>query len=140
MGKYDDIINLPHYQSKTRAHMPMRDRAAQFAPFAALTGYGDEINEAGRLTDSRIELAEGEKQAIDKCLQAIERNITDSPEVTITYFAKDELKSGGSYQTVTGRVRSVDSIAQRITLRSGDRIEFENIYTIEFPAETEFEE
>ena len=104
MGKYDDIINLPHHVSATRPRMSMIDRAAQFSPFAALTGYDAAIKETGRLTDRRIELTEDSRAAMDRKQQLLVENLADHPEVSVTYFVPDERKAGGAYITVTGRV------------------------------------
>ena len=98
--RYDDIINLPHHQSATRPHMSNYDRAAQFAPFAALTGYDDAVKETARLTDRRIELDEGEKAAIDQRLLLVQERLPEPTEVTITYFVSDKRKAGGAYVSV----------------------------------------
>ena len=95
MSKYDDIINLPHHQSKVRPHMSVSDRAAQFAPFAALTGYGDAIRETERLTDRKIELSESQIAELDLRLGELLARIDEKPKVTITYFIADERKAGG---------------------------------------------
>ena len=92
-NRYDEIINLPHHISKTRPQMPMSDRAAQFAPFAALTGYDSAIMETGRLTDERIELDEDALTALDMKYQLLMDAFEDAPEVTITYFQPDERKA-----------------------------------------------
>ena len=95
-NRYDEIINLPHHVSKTRPQMPMSDRAAQFAPFAALTGYDSAIKETGRLTDEKIELDEEALTALDMKYQLLMDTFDDAPEVTITYFQPDERKAGGN--------------------------------------------
>ena len=97
MNQYEDIINLPHHVSPTRPQMPMSDRAAQFAPFAALTGYDAAIKETGRLTDEKIELDEEALTALDMKYQFLMDALDDAPEVTITYFQPDERKAGGKY-------------------------------------------
>ena len=96
-NRYDEIINLPHHVSKTRPQMPMSDRAAQFTPFAALTGYDAAIKETGRLTDERIELDEEALTALDRKYQLLMDTLDDAPEVTIIYFQPDERKAGGQY-------------------------------------------
>ena len=106
--RYDEIINLPHHVSKTRPQMPMSDRAAQFAPFAALTGYDSAIKETGRLTDEKIELDEEALTALDMKYQLLMDVFDDAPEVTITYFQPDERKAGGKYVSATGAVKKVD--------------------------------
>ena len=101
-GKYDDIIELPHPTSQNHPRMSLYDRAAQFSPFAALTGHHAAIAETGRLTDRRIELDESEIARVDAELQHLQELLPGRPTVSITYFAPDERKNGGSYQTVTG--------------------------------------
>ena len=91
-GAYDDIIHLPHHVSQTRPRMSAADRAAQFSPFAALTGYGAAVTEAGRLTDQRIELTESEKETLNERLLLLREQLAEPPEVTITYFQPDEKK------------------------------------------------
>src|SRR5574344_2002509 len=103
-NNYEDIINLPHHQSVTRAHMSNYDRAAQFAPFAALTGYDDAVKETARLTDKKVELDEYSKDALNERLNMIQDAIDEQPEVSITYFLLDKKKSGGAYVTATDRV------------------------------------
>ena len=116
MKGYEDIINLPHHISPTRQQMPMSDRAAQFSPFAALTGYDAAIKETGRLTDERIELDEEALTALDMKYQLLIDAFDDAPEVTITYFQPDERKAGGKYITATGAVKKVDDFERRITI------------------------
>ena len=94
--QYDDIINLPHHVSKTRPQMSMVDRAAQFSPFAALTGYDAAIKETGRLTDEKVNLSEEEKEALDRKQQILMEWLGDHPALTITFFVPDEKKSGGA--------------------------------------------
>ena len=101
-NRYDEIINLPHHVSKTRPQMPMSDRAAQFAPFAALTGYDSAIKETGRLTDEKIELDEEALTALDMKYQLLMDAFDDAPEVTITFFQPDERKAGGKYASQVG--------------------------------------
>ena len=94
--QYDDIIHLPHHVSKTRPQMSMLDRAAQFSPFAALTGYEDAIQETGRLTDERMELSDEDRELLDRKWHYLQEIISDRPEITVTYFVPDEKKAGGS--------------------------------------------
>ena len=101
-NRYNEIINLPHHVSKTRPQMPMSDRAAQFAPFAALTGYDSAIKETGRLTDEKIELDEEALTALDMKYQLLMDVFDDAPEVTITFFQPDERKAGGKYASQVG--------------------------------------
>ena len=99
---YKDIINLPHHVSSKRPQMPMLDRAAQFSPFPALTGYDDAIHETGRLTDEKIDLSEEEKEALDRKQQILMERLGDHPALTVTYFVPDAKKSGGAYVTKSG--------------------------------------
>ena len=109
-GKYDDIIALPHPEPRTHPRMSLHGRAAQFSPFAALTGHSAAIAETGRLTDSRITLDESEMARVDAALQRLQELLPSRPTASITYFVPDERKAGGSYQTVTGTVRRIDTV------------------------------
>ena len=131
MEKYREIIDLPHHVSKTRPQMPMSDRAAQFAPFAALTGYDSAIKETGRLTDERIELDEEALTALDIRYQLLMDALANAPEVTITYFQPDERKAGGKYITTTGAVKKVDNFERRITMQDGTRIQMDDVLSID---------
>ena len=108
-GNYDDIIALPHPEPRTHPRMSLHDRAAQFSPFAALTGHSAAIAETGRLTASRITLDESEIARVDAALQRLRELLPQAPAVSITYFVPDERKAGGSYQTVTGTARRIDT-------------------------------
>lgn len=130
-GKYAGIIDLPHYQSTKRPHMSNYDRAAQFSPFAALTGYEAAVVEAGRITDSRIELSEEQMQAIDQRLQFIAAHIEEQPEVEITYFQTDSQKSGGKYISITGKVFRIDTIKSRVILTDRQEIPIWDILQVE---------
>ena len=129
--KYNEIMGLPHHVSKTRPQMPMSDRAAQFAPFAALTGYDSAIKETGRLTDERIELDEEALTALDRKYQLLMDTLDDAPEVTITYFQPDERKAGGKYVSATGAVKKVDDFERRITMRDGTRVPMDDVLSID---------
>ena len=131
-NRYDEIMELPHHVSKTRPQMPMSDRAAQFAPFAALTGYDSAIKETGRLTDERIELDEEALTALDRKYQLLMDTLDDAPEVTIIYFQPDERKAGGQYVTATGTVKKVDTFGRRILLQDGTRIPLDSVYDLRF--------
>ena len=131
MNQYEDIINLPHHVSPTRPQMPMSDRAAQFAPFAALTGYDAAIIETGRLTDERIELDEEALTALDMKYQLLMDALDDKPEVTITYFQPDERKAGGKYITATGALKKVDDFERRITMQDGTKIPMDDVISID---------
>ena len=120
MGRYDDIIDLPHPVSKTHSRMSLEERSAQFAPFAALTGYEEAVEETARLTAERIELDEEEKTILDNKLMIIREQIQSKPVVSITYFVPDSKKDGGSYIAVTGAVKKIDEYKQVVVLE-GDR-------------------
>lgn len=128
---YEDIIHLPHHVSSKRQRMPMADRAAQFSPFAALTGHDAAIRETARLTDSQIDLAEDGKALLNEKLQLLAQMQEQQPEITVTYFVQDERKMGGAYVTVTGHVRRVDSRNQALLLEGGRTVWFECIYELE---------
>ena len=130
-GKYDKIMGLPHHVSKTRPQMPMSDRAAQFAPFAALTGYDAAIKETGRLTDERIELDVEALSALDMKYQLLMEALDEAPEVTITYFQPDERKAGGKYVSAVGAVKKIDDFERRITMRDGTRIPTDDVLSID---------
>ena len=131
MGKYDDIIHLPHHVSATRPHMPMIDRAAQFMPFRALSGYEDAVQETARLTDEKIELTEDEKAILDMRLQKLADEIGSQPKVTLTYFRPDKKKAGGAYLTVTGQLKKIDDYEGALILMGGERILIEDILEIQ---------
>ena len=129
--KYNEIMGLPHHVSKTRPQMPMSDRAAQFAPFAALTGYDAAIKETGRLTVERIELDAEALSALDMKYQLLMEAFDEAPEVTITYFQPDERKAGGKYLTATGAVKKVDDFERRITMQDGTKIPMDDVLSID---------
>ena len=129
-GKYDDIIDLPHHVSPTRKRMSMTDRAAQFSPFAALTGYEAAITETGRLTDCQIDLDVDGKAMLDEKLRLLAAHLQEQPEVTITYFVPDERKSGGAYVDKTCRVRRIDLRENAVQTAEGTWIPFDRIYDI----------
>ena len=129
--KYNEIMGLPHHVSKTRPQMPMSDRAAQFAPFAALTGYDAAIKETGRLTDERIELDVEARSALDMKYQLLMEALDEAPEVTITYFQPDERKAGGKYVSAVGTVKKIDDFERRITMRDGTRIPMDDVLSID---------
>ena len=129
--KYNEIMGLPHHVSKTRPQMPMSDRAAQFAPFAALTGYDAAIKETGRLTDERIELDVEVLSALDMKYQLLMEALDEAPEVTITYFQPDERKAGGKYVSAVGAVKKIDDFERRITMLDGTRIPMDDVLSID---------
>lgn len=126
---YEDIINLPHHVSDKYPHMPIYDRAAQFAPFAALTGHEEAINETSRYTEERIELTEEQKENIDRKLQEL-RDCGTNRNVRIVYFEPDEHKKGGTYVELRGTVKKINSSGQ-LLLEDGKVILYDNIYEVE---------
>ena len=120
-NRYDDIISLPHHQSKTRPHMPLIDRAAQFSPFAALTGYDDAVKETARQTDRKAELSEEMQACLQEKLQILKARLRTNPEAVLTYFEADEKKAGGTYRSPEDRrIQTRDRAAGRGT-RAGKR-------------------
>ena len=131
MYKYDDIINLSHHTSPTRQRMPIRDRAAQFAPFAALTGYDSVIDETARLTDSEDASSEENAAILDRKLRLLNDFTSEHPYVEITYFIPDERKSGGRYETVYGYLKSIDINENCIVLTDKRKIPFCRIRSLD---------
>ena len=129
---YEDIINLPHHISKKHRPMPREARAAQFAPFAALTGYESDVNEAARYTGKRRELGEYETERLNRRINEIRDGIHGNTEVIITYFKPDEKKAGGEYLNIGGRVRKIDDYGRTLTLASGALIPLDDIFEIVF--------
>ena len=129
---YEDIINLPHHISKKHRPMPREARAAQFAPFAALTGYESDVNEAARYTGKRRELGEYETERLNRRINEIRDGIHGNTEVIITYFKPDEKKAGGEYLNIGGRVRKIDDYGRTLTLTSGASIPLDDISEIVF--------
>lgn len=128
---YDDIIHLPHHVSKTRPQMSLEDRAAQFSPFAALTGYDAAILETGRLTEDKLELGEETQAILDRKQRYLAEIIDTKPEITVTYFVPDEKKSGGAYSTVTGFLKRIDEYGRVLMLTDGRKIQLDAIFDIE---------
>ena len=129
--RYDDIIDLPHHVSKTHPQMPRTARAAQFSPFAALSGYGDAVSEAARYTESRPELSEDERSELDWRLGMVQQRSPDAPEVTVAYFVEDMHKEGGAHKVVRGAVAKVDPDARCLVMRSGESIPIDDIVAID---------
>ena len=132
---YNDIIDLPYKKSEKYAHMSISDRAAQFAPFSALTGYSDVVDEVGRLTSSRIELDEYEVELINRELKYVLDNIAQKPLATVTYFVPDKKKSGGKYNTVKDRISNIDEYEHTVELLSGVIIPMDQIMTLKIEKE-----
>jgi hypothetical protein len=121
MKNYDDIINLPHHISANHAPMSLDKRAAQFAPFAALTGYDEEIEETARFVDEKLPLDDDRLDKLNKALQYLDEHQSEKPLVTVTHFVADKQKSGGIYQVYTGNLRFFDSV--ELVLKFTDRTE-----------------
>lgn len=130
-NNYDDIINLPHHISKIRPKMPMESRAAQFSPFAALTGYDAAVKETARVTDKRAELDQSQKDAINARLQLIAEIIKEPTEVTITYFQPDIKKQGGAYLKATGAIKKLYEHERVVAMADGKKIPIDDIFGIE---------
>ena len=127
MGKYDDIINLPHHVSKKHSQMPIADRAAQFAPFAALTGYGEQIKETARTTEEFHQVSGQEKEELNQKLQILLQTQYKHPLISIYYFAPDTRKQGGHYNKTTGCVKKIDVIKEYLIMKDDTIIRFHYI-------------
>lgn len=130
-GPYDDIIHLSHPTSKNRPRMSIHDRAAQFSPFAALSGHAAAIAETARLTDRKLELDEDIKAELDRRQAILLEHISERPEITVTWFRPDEKKAGGAYVTTTGRLKKIDEIERVLVLTDGARIPLEDVAGLE---------
>jgi len=130
VNEYDDIINLPHHQSTKHKHMSNYQRAAQFSPFAALTGYDAAIDETARLTDKKLDLSDEQADHLNAQILRIIENITEKPQVEIIYFVPDNHKSGGEYVTVTGSVRRVDDHNREIVFVDGMSVGIDDVWNI----------
>jgi len=128
--QYDDIINLPHPVSKKHPQMSLMNRAAQFSPFAALTGHEDAISETARLTDIFAELSDDKKEQLDEQLQLLKENLNQKPECEIVYFQPDQMKEGGAYVTVRGRVKKIDEYGRQILFTDGTVLPIAHIFSI----------
>ncbi len=127
---YADIIDLPHHVSRRHPQMPMEKRAAQFSPFAAVSGHDEAIHETARFTDEQLELSEDEISTIDEKLHFLQAHIKEQPEVTVTYFQPDEKKNGGAYVTVTDSAKKIDEFEKVLILMDGTAIPIPNILSI----------
>lgn len=137
MGKYDDIINLEHHRSEKHPPMPEGDRAAQFAPFAALTGYSDAISESARMTENWTELTEEEAQELDRRLKILAGS---GEEAGIVRFVPDARKAGGSYETIRCRIRRIENAERVIITEQGERIPMDRVKAVEGPGFDQFRE
>lgn len=131
MNEYDDIINLPHHVSKSHPQMSMMNRAAQFAPFAALTGHSAAIEETARLTDEQRELADEDSDALNQKIAYLRETINEHPTITITYFEPDKKKAGGAYKSIEGQLQNIDDYNQAIVLKNGEVILLKSILDIQ---------
>ncbi|MBQ8040013.1 MAG: hypothetical protein IJ274_09135 [Lachnospiraceae bacterium] len=129
--EYDDIIDLPYQKSQKHPHMDLYDRAAQFSPFAALTGFESAIEETGRITEERIELDENAKEALDlrfrEIFEKLRHTGAEKPFVTITYFRSDSVKEGGAYVTVEGRIKKIDENSHRLIFEDGLGVDMDEV-------------
>ena len=132
-GNYDDIIHLPHPTSARHPRMSLHDRAAQFSPFAALTGHDDAIMETARLTDCKIELSEDQKIELDRKMQALMPLLPDHPEVVITHYVPDFAKDGGAYLTFTSNLKKIDFINNMLYFTDGTVIAPEDVLSMDSP-------
>lgn len=128
---YEDIVDLPHHVSKKHPQPTMADRAARFAPFAAITGYEEMVLEEARVTDDRIEMDESSKAALNEKLNMILEFIDEQSEVSITYFEPDKRKAGGAYVTVTGTVKRIDEYEHLVIMTDGKKINIDDIYNLQ---------
>ena len=127
---YEDIVNLPPHISKKHPQPSMMDRAARFAPFAAITGYEEMVLEEARVTEERVDLDEGALSLLNEKLNMIQEFLDEEPEVTITYFEPDKKKSGGAYVNITGIVKRIDEYEHFVIMTDGKKIRIEDIYAI----------
>ena len=134
-NKYDDIIHLPHPESKKHPRMSLHDRAAQFSPFAALTGHSAAIDETARLTEQKLELNEERQAELDRMWQYLLEKGQERPIIRLTYFVKDEKKSGGLYQTVKERLKKIDPYKRTILLQDGINVYYHDIFELELVKE-----
>ena len=131
MGKYDDIINLPCPEPKGHQRMPISERAAIFAPFAALTGHSAAINETARLTDSKIELSEDSRRILDEKQALLMDIIKERPVIMVTYFLPDERKAGGAYVTVSKELKQIDEVERLLIFVDGSKISLDDVFDIQ---------
>ncbi len=124
---YDDMLDFPHHVSSVHPQMPVKERAAQFAPFAALTGYGDVIQETGRQTCPKLELSESAQEEIKRKLDWLAAHAGQRPQITVTYFLPDQKKEGGAYVTMSGTVKRVDDVGHVLRFEGGEDVKIADI-------------
>lgn len=134
MGKYDDIINLPHHRSATHPHMSMMARAAQFAPFAALEGHKEDVAESGRLTEPKRELTADQQNELSLSLA---RAIQNNEDITVTFFVADARKSGGCYDSCRGKINRIDEYVRTLIMDFGLTVPLDDIWSIRIDNEDE---
>lgn len=139
-GKYEDIINYEYNGSKRRPHMSKSDRAAQFSPFAALTGFGDAVDEVGRLTDFEVILDENQYEVLDRKINMLMNKQFDNDVVKVVYFVPDERKNGGKYKEITGNIKSINKYDRKIVMSDGLTISIDDIIDIKGSFENCIEE
>ncbi|MCI8837341.1 MAG: YolD-like family protein [Hungatella sp.] len=130
-GRYDDIMDLPHHVSAVHPQMPLSDRAAQFSPFAALTGYGDAVRETARITDAFVCLDEDSRESLDGKLCILQEHIGERPEVTVTFFRPDNRKDGGTYETATGNLKKIDTWGRKLVMSDGTVVSMDYVIQME---------
>ena len=135
--KYDEILNAPRWEPRSRVRMPMEKRAAQFQPFDPLEGYSDEVEETARFTDAERWLDETSVELINRQLAELQQRIREQPGVTVTFFEPAGRKSGGAYRTVSGKVKKLDEYGGQMVLTDGTVIPLERILSMETTEETE---
>lgn len=136
-SKYTELIKNSHPTPRSRGRMSNRDRAAQFAPFAALYGHGAAIDETARLTDRKIELDEEMKDRLDRCFSQLQSRIEEQPQIHITYFVPDERKSGGKYLTVDKKLKKIDNICRKMIMTDGTEIYADDVLRLSAGGENE---
>lgn len=129
--RYDDILNTPWPQPGKRARMSVEDRAAQFAPFAALTGYDAVIQETARLTQGPVFLTEESQEALNRELNVIAQNLSRQPRVILTIYQEDGRKEGGAFQEIEGNVKKLDLYEGGLVLTDGREVPFFRILRIQ---------
>ncbi len=133
--KYKKIIDMPAPRSEKHPQMSLHDRAAQFAPFAALTGYGDAVDETARLTETGYILSDEENSILNERLKFLREHINERPRITVQHFVPDKRKHGGSFEYYTGNLRRIDEIIRKFYFTDGSELCLDGIYKIEITEE-----